>query len=48
MPDYGHVGRPSTYLAVARDFDQIARLFIRESHRCQFRGSRFQQAQIVA
>ena len=31
MPDYGHVGRPSTYLAVARDFDQIARQLIRET-----------------
>jgi len=31
MPDYGHVGRPSTYLVVARDFDQIARDLIRET-----------------
>jgi hypothetical protein len=31
MPDYGHAGQPSNYLAVARDFDQIARLLIRES-----------------
>jgi len=31
MPDYGHVGRPSTYLVVARDFDQIARHLIRET-----------------
>jgi len=31
MPDYGHGGRPSTYLVVARDFDQIARHLIRET-----------------
>ena len=31
MPDYGHVGRPSTYLAVARDFDQLTRHLIRET-----------------
>jgi len=31
MPDYGHAGRPSTYLVVARDFDQIARHLIRET-----------------
>src|ERR1700745_1137894 len=49
MPDYGHVGRPPTYLAVARDFDQFPRHLFRETSTfkstkvvgCRF--SRFQQ-----